>query len=84
MSLELPGTRNIEFPPALPDQEVAAVLCGGSRRAVGVIELAVGVRVTGEFRTAVGEVSEDDGRVLKRREGEYEVDTGQQYAEVAM
>ena len=47
-----------------------------------MIELAVGVCVTGEFRTAVGEVSEDDWCVLKRREGEYEMDTGQQYAEV--
>ena len=48
----------------------------------GVIEFAVGVRVTDEFRRAVSEVAEQDWRTLYRKVGEHRVDTGQQWAEV--
>ena len=48
----------------------------------GVIEFAVGVDVTAEFRRAVSEVAEQDWQTLYRRVGEHRVDTGQQWAEV--
>ena len=48
---------------------VAAVLRGGWRRAVGVIEFAVGVDVTTEFRRAVSEVAEQDWQTLYRKLG---------------
>ena len=48
----------------------------------GVIEFAVGVDVTAEFRRAVSEVAEQDWQTLYRKVGEHRVDTGQQWAEV--
>ena len=43
----------------------------------GVIEFAVGVDVTAEFRRAVSEVAEQDWQTLYRKVGEHRVDTGQ-------
>ena len=48
----------------------------------GVIEFAVGVDVTKEFKQAVSQVAQEDWHVLKRKVGELEVDTDQQWAEV--
>ena len=39
----------------------------GEDERFGVIEFAVGVDVTREFRAAVGEVSDDEWHVLRRR-----------------
>ena len=54
----------------------------GSDERFGVIEFAVGVDVSPEFKAAVGEVGEDEWHELRRRVGEYEVGTGQEWAEV--
>ncbi len=54
---------------------------GGDER-FGVIEFAVGVDVTTEFRRAVSEVAEQDWQTLYRKVGEHRVDTGQQWADV--
>ncbi len=54
---------------------------GGDER-FGVIEFAVGVDVTAEFRRAVSEVAEEEWQTLHREVGERRVDTGQQWAEV--
>ena len=48
----------------------------------GVIEFAVGVDVTAEFRRAVSEVADEEWRTLYRKVGEHRVDTGQLWAEV--
>ena len=48
----------------------------------GVIEFAVGVDVTAEFRRAVSEVADQEWQTLYRKVGEHRVDTGQQWAEV--
>ena len=47
-----------------------------------MIEFAVGVDVTTEFRRAVSEVAEQDWQTLYRKVGEHRVDTGQQWADV--
>ena len=47
-----------------------------------MIEFAVGVDVTAEFRRAVSEVAEQDWQTLYRKVGEHRVDTGQQWGEV--
>ena len=47
-----------------------------------MIEFAVGVEVTPQLKTSVAEVAEDEWHALRRRVGQYAVDTGQQYAEV--
>ena len=47
-----------------------------------MIEFAIGVDVTTEFRRAVSEVADKEWRVLHRKVGEHLVDTGQQWAEV--
>ncbi len=54
----------------------------GQNERFGVIEFAVGVDVTAEFRRGVSEVAEDEWQVLHREAGERRVDTGQQWAEV--
>jgi len=54
----------------------------GKSERFGVIEFAVGVDVTEEFKKAVREVLEADWQTLYRRENGERVDTGQQYAEV--
>ncbi len=54
---------------------------GGSER-FGVIEFAVGVDVTPEFKASAREVEEDGWHDLYRTEGERDRHTGQQYAEV--
>ena len=54
---------------------------GGSER-FGVIEFAVGVDVTPEFKASAREVEEDGWHDLYRTEGERDSHTGQQYAEV--
>ena len=48
----------------------------------GVIEFAVGLNVTPEFRRAVSEVAEQDWHAPHRRLGATWVETGQQWAEV--
>ena len=47
-----------------------------------MIEFAVGVDVTVEFRRAVSQVGEQEWQTLYRKVGEHRVDTGQQWAEV--
>ena len=56
--------------------------CATAPERFGVIEFAVGVDVTVEFRRAVSEVAEHEWRTLYRKVGEHMVDTGQQWAEV--
>ena len=63
-------------------QELLRYCAEGRDERFGVIEFAVGVDVTAEFRRAVSEVAEEEWRTLYRRVGEHRVDTGQQWAEV--
>ena len=48
----------------------------------GVIEFAIGVRVTDEFKHEAALVEESEWRQLPRMMGEFEVETGQEWAEV--
>lgn len=65
------------------DQQDLLRYCGEGRdERFGVIEFAVGVDVTPEFKRSVCQVSEEEWQVLYRKAGEYQVDTGQQWAEV--
>ena len=48
----------------------------------GVIEFAVGARVTDEFKHEVALLEESEWRQLPRLVGEFEVETGQEWAEV--
>ena len=63
-------------------QELLRYCAEGRDQRFGVIEFAVGVDVTAEFRSAVSEVAEEDWQTLYRKVGEHRVDTGQQWAEV--
>lgn len=63
-------------------QELLRYCAEGRDERFGVIEFAVGVDVTAEFRRAVSETAEHQWRTLYRKMGEHLVDTGQQWAEV--
>ncbi len=63
-------------------QELLRYCAEGRDERFGVIEFAVGVDVTAEFRRAVSETAEHEWRTLYRKMGEHLVDTGQQWAEV--
>ena len=63
-------------------QELLKYCAEDKDKPFGVIEFAVGVDVTPEFKKAVGEVAEEDWQVLKRKVGNHEVETGQEWAEV--
>ena len=63
-------------------QELLRYCAEGRDERFGVIEFAVGVDVTAEFRRAVSEVAEEEWHTLYRKVGEHLVDTGQQWAEV--
>ena len=63
-------------------QELLRYCAEGRDERFGVIEFAVGVDVTAEFRRAVSEVAEEEWHTLYRKVGEHRVDTGQQWAEV--
>ena len=63
-------------------RELLRYCAEGRDERFGVIEFAVGVDVTTEFRGAVSEVAEQDWQALYRKVGEHRVDTGQQWADV--
>ena len=63
-------------------KELLRYCAEGKDERFGVIEFAVGVDVTSEFKAAASEVEEDGWHDLYRREGEHDKHTGQQYAEV--
>ena len=63
-------------------RELLRYCAEGRDERFGVIEFAVGVDVTAEFRRAVSEVAEQDSQTLYRKVGEHRVDTGQQWTEV--
>ena len=63
-------------------RELLQYCAEGRNERFGVIEFAVGVDVTTEFRRAVSEVAEQDWQTLYRKVGEHRVDTGQQWADV--
>ena len=63
-------------------QELLRYCAEGVDERFGVIEFAVGVDVTLEFRRAVAQVAEQEWRPLYRKMGEHRVNTGQQWAEV--
>ena len=63
-------------------QELLRYCAEGRDERFGVIEFAVGVDVTVEFRRAVSQVGEQEWQTLYRKVGEHRVDTGQQWAEV--
>ena len=63
-------------------RELLRYCAEGRDERFGVIEFAVGVDVTAEFRCAVSEVAEQDWQTLYRKVGEHRVDTGQQWADV--
>ena len=62
-------------------QELLRYCAEGRDERFGVIEFAVGVDVTAEFRRAVSEVAEEDWHVL-HKPGSNRVETGQEWAEV--
>ena len=63
-------------------QQLLRYCAEGRDERFGVIEFAVGVDVTAEFRRAVSEVAEQEWQTLYRKVGEHRVNTGQQWAEV--
>ena len=63
-------------------RELLRYCAEGRDERFGVIEFAVGVDVTAEFRRAVSEVPQEEWQVLHRMVGENLVDTGQMWAEV--
>ena len=64
------------------EHELLRYCAEGRDERFGVIEFAVGVDVTPEFRRAVYGVAEQDWRPLYRRLGSTWVETGQQWAEL--
>jgi hypothetical protein len=63
-------------------QELLIYCAKGQDERFKVIEFAIGVDVTAEFRKAVGEVIEEDWQPLKREIDGRQVETGQEWAEV--
>ena len=63
-------------------KELLRYCAEGRDERFGVIEFAVGVDVTPEFKASAREVEEDGWHDLYRTEGERDKHTGQQYAEV--
>jgi hypothetical protein len=63
-------------------QELLRYCAEGHHQRFGVIEFAVGVDVTREFKKAVGEVAEEEWQPLEREVAGRKVPTGQQWAEV--
>jgi hypothetical protein len=63
-------------------QELLNYCAKGQNERFKVIEFAIGVDVTAEFRKAVGEVAEADWQSLKRDIDGRQVETGQEWAEV--
>jgi hypothetical protein len=63
-------------------QELLNYCAKGQSERFGVIEFAIGVDVTGEFRKAVSEVKKEDWQTLKREIDGRQVETGQEWAEV--
>ena len=64
-------------------QEFLRYCAEGKDQRFGVIEFAVGVGVTQEFKAAVARVDEEEWRELYREVGGRRVPTGQQYTEVS-
>ena len=63
-------------------QQLLRYCAEGRDERFGLLEFAVGVDVTAEFRRAVSQVAEQEWQTLYRKMGEHRVDTGQQWAEV--
>jgi hypothetical protein len=63
-------------------QELLKYCAEGRHPQLGVIEFAVGVDVTPEYKKAVAEVEEEEWRPLERMVGGEKVPTGQEWAEV--
>ena len=63
-------------------QDLLRYCAEGRDERFGVIEFAVGVDVTAEFRRAVSEIAEEEWHTLYRKAGSYQMGTGQQWAEV--
>jgi hypothetical protein len=63
-------------------QDLLIYCAKGQNERFGVIEFAIGVDVTAEFRKAVGHVEEGDWQTLKREIDGRQVETGQEWSEV--
>lgn len=63
-------------------QDLLTYCAEGKDERFGVIEFAIGVDVTAEFRKAVADVEEKDWQSLKREIDGRQVETGQEWAEV--
>jgi hypothetical protein len=63
-------------------QELLIYCAKGQNKRFGVIEFAIGVDVTADFRKAVSEIEEADWQTLKREIDGRQVETGQEWAEV--
>ena len=63
-------------------RELLRYCAEGRDERFGVIEFAVGVDVTAEFKRAMSGVAEEEWHALYRKSGQYRVGTGQQWAEV--
>ena len=63
-------------------QDLLIYCAKGQNERFGVIEFAIGVDVTSEFRRAVSAVEEEDWQTLKREIDGRQVETGQEWAEV--
>ena len=72
----LRGWRRYASDTAGYQRELLRYCAEGRDERFGVIEFAVGVDVTTEFRRAVSEVAEQDWQTLYRKVGEHRVDTG--------
>jgi len=62
--------------------EVMKFCADPNKERFGVVEFAIGAKVTESFKRAVGEVEESEWRRLYRKTEKGRIDTGQEYAEV--
>jgi len=79
-----PGLKKVYFKSdtAAYQIDLLRYLAEGKNERFGVIEFAIGVDVTEEFKKAVREVEETEWHKLKRKVDGEEKDTGQEWAEV--
>ena len=65
-------------------RELLKYCAEGRDERFGVIEFAVGVRVTDEFKHEAAQLEESEWQPLPRIVGEFEVETGQEWAELGL
>ena len=78
----MPMPTGLRSDTAAYQQELLNYFAKGQNERFGVIEFAIGVDVTAEFRKAVSEVEEEDWQTLKREIDGRQLETGQEWAEI--